>query len=95
MATARKCKATDRLFVVDFGQTPAFCVNLEGYETRARTEAARAWMQIGQGQFDDWRVCKRTGPAEFKCVETGKSREAGRSGFTPDAWQKFLNSFTL
>lgn len=81
--------------VAEFGNPVApFVLSLDGFPSLARAERGREWQSIGQGRFTDWRICRRVGPAEFRCVRSGQKWTAERYDRLPEVWDAFLASWS-
>lgn len=66
-----------------------------GLEPRSMDEVTRAiiWQNVGQGQFQNYIICKRIGPNNFKCINTSKEYTYENDCFTKKAWDDFLNTW--
>lgn len=67
-----------------------------GLEPRSLIGAqrAKAWQQIGLGEFDTYYIATRIGPDKFKCVDSGKELTVENGVYIQEAWNQFLESYT-
>jgi len=78
--------------LIIYPDSDAFVLRLEGFPTMALAERAVGWQRIGQGAFDRYEICTRTGPDTFS--NGRETFKAGRSPYNEGAWEEFKAQWT-